>query len=565
LASRSDIFEGSTDSFVHGSLNGIPDPEALAPILNLNSTVRYNAGGAGRTVAYTASNMTASISEGTANLALSYDPEHARILQSATIAGAVSTTTYLNDPASNVMTETVHITGKNTWKTYIVADGKIVGLRTTVNGQPAIDMKYFIHDHLGSIAVVTDGNPFLADGVTPNPAYATAIERDAYDAWGKARVAATGADDTSCLLPGQSVTTRGFTGQEEMPSVCLVNYNARIYDPALGKFMTPDDMIPDAYRGQDYNRYTYVGDNPLSYDDPTGHYANTNSPSLADLSAPVTHNPFSTLADPIGSVEELAALLRVIQHARAVGLTSDTASAAGLTSNSLQSPSTATSPGGGTNTGNTSAGDAGDPMASSPQAQQASDIATTQVAETKNYNMSGAIAPAVGYDGTSVQSAPPPVRGTIDFPFGGSVDALLMGATRSDGSVTVSGAANGQQYVLLASSGAPTGASGSPPASSSGNTNKTPSGGLPFVMDAASYNASEVGRPGFHGRTYDIDPIKIAGGPLPIGPSFSSNATLVPALRGLDSGSADLRFSFGAAQSGSPFFVQVWRVINVHP
>jgi RHS repeat-associated protein len=327
-----------------------------------------------RTVAYTASNMTASISEGAANLALSYDPEHARILQSATIAGAVSTTTYLNDPASNVMTETVHITGKNTWKTYIVADGKIVGLRTTVNGQPAIDMKYFIHDHLGSIAVVTDGNKYLADGITLNPAYATAIERDAYDAWGKARVAATGADDTSCLLPGQSVTTRGFTGQEEMPSVCLVNYNARIYDPALGKFMTPDDMIPDAYRGQDYNRYTYVGDNPLSYDDPTGHYANTNSPSMADLSAPVTHNPFSTLADPIGSVEELAALLRVIQHAHAVGLTSDTASAAGLTSNSLQSPSTATSPGGGTNTGNTSAGDAGDPMANSPQAQLAANL-----------------------------------------------------------------------------------------------------------------------------------------------------------------------------------------------
>jgi RHS repeat-associated protein len=284
LASRSDIFEGSTDSFVHDPLNGIPDPEALAPILNLNSTVRYNAGGAGRTVAYTASNMTASISEGTANLALSYDPEHARVLQSATIAGAVSTTTYLNDPASNVLTETVHITGKNTWKTYIVADGKIVGLRTTVNGQPAIDMKYFIHDHLGSIAVVTDGNKYLADGITLNPAYATAIERDAYDAWGKARVAATGADDTSCLLPGQSVTTRGFTGQEEMPSVCLVNYNARIYDPALGKFMTPDDMIPDAYRGQDYNRYTYVGDNPLSYEDPTGHLTCTNCTGLSQMS-----------------------------------------------------------------------------------------------------------------------------------------------------------------------------------------------------------------------------------------------------------------------------------------
>ena len=36
-------------------------------------------------------------------------------------------TYYLNDPASNVMNERISSSGTTTWRSYIVADGKIVG------------------------------------------------------------------------------------------------------------------------------------------------------------------------------------------------------------------------------------------------------------------------------------------------------------------------------------------------------------------------------------------------------------------------------------------------------
>ncbi len=68
----------------------------------------------------------------------------------------------------------------------------------------------------------------------------------------------------------QSQTTRGFTSQEEMPSVCLVNMNARLYDPQIGRFMAADSVVQNPYDAQDLNRYTYVVNNPLSETDPTG-------------------------------------------------------------------------------------------------------------------------------------------------------------------------------------------------------------------------------------------------------------------------------------------------------
>jgi RHS repeat-associated protein len=113
-------------------------------------------------------------------------------------------------------------------------------------------------DFTGSVAVVTNES-------------GTVVERDAYDAWGKRRDALTGADDAACNLPGLSVTTRGFTGHEQIAAACLVNANARIYDPAIGRFLAPDSIVPDPEDSQSYNRYTYVRNRPLSATDPTGH------------------------------------------------------------------------------------------------------------------------------------------------------------------------------------------------------------------------------------------------------------------------------------------------------
>jgi hypothetical protein len=51
----------------------------------------------------------------------------------------------------------------------------------------------------------------------------------------------------------------------------LYDYNARYYDPTIGRFVSADSIVPQATNPQALNRYSYVVNNPLKYTDPTGH------------------------------------------------------------------------------------------------------------------------------------------------------------------------------------------------------------------------------------------------------------------------------------------------------
>ena len=46
---------------------------------------------------------------------------------------------------------------------------------------------------------------------------------------------------------------------------------ARTYDPAIGRFLQRDSLLPDPKDPESLNRYTYVADNPSTYNDPSGH------------------------------------------------------------------------------------------------------------------------------------------------------------------------------------------------------------------------------------------------------------------------------------------------------
>jgi RHS repeat-associated protein len=47
-------------------------------------------------------------------------------------------------------------------------------------------------------------------------------------------------------------------------------YNARWYDPQLGRFMQADTFVPTAQGTQAWDRFAYVNNNPLRYTDPSG-------------------------------------------------------------------------------------------------------------------------------------------------------------------------------------------------------------------------------------------------------------------------------------------------------
>uniref|UniRef100_UPI00215C34EF RHS repeat domain-containing protein n=1 Tax=Alteromonas lipotrueae TaxID=2803814 RepID=UPI00215C34EF len=69
--------------------------------------------------------------------------------------------------------------------------------------------------------------------------------------------------------PGDS---HGYTGHKMMNDIGIIHMNGRIYDPTLGRFLQADPHIQAPMNSQNYNRYSYVLNNPLSYTDPSGYF-----------------------------------------------------------------------------------------------------------------------------------------------------------------------------------------------------------------------------------------------------------------------------------------------------
>ncbi len=122
---------------------------------------------------------------------------------------------------------------------------------TNVSAQVFNPVFYYYHsDHLGSSNIITD-----RAGVR--------VQHYEYMAFGKERYK----ENTSAF----SLSNR-YTDQVLDEETGLYYYNARYYDPELGRFIQPDTIVPDPGNPQALNRYTYVNNNPLKYVDPTGHF-----------------------------------------------------------------------------------------------------------------------------------------------------------------------------------------------------------------------------------------------------------------------------------------------------
>ncbi|MEU8032000.1 RHS repeat-associated core domain-containing protein [Streptomyces sp. NPDC049099] len=85
------------------------------------------------------------------------------------------------------------------------------------------------------------------------------VTRRKYTPFGKQR--------GSTALP--SATDRGFLGKPEDDSTALSVLGARMYDAALGRFISPDDLTKP-YAPQNLSAYSYSGNNPVNFADPSG-------------------------------------------------------------------------------------------------------------------------------------------------------------------------------------------------------------------------------------------------------------------------------------------------------
>jgi len=64
----------------------------------------------------------------------------------------------------------------------------------------------------------------------------------------------------------------GVSGQRSEAEIGLYFYNARFYDATLGRFTQADTIIPGAGNVLTLDRYAYTLNNPLRYNDPSGHW-----------------------------------------------------------------------------------------------------------------------------------------------------------------------------------------------------------------------------------------------------------------------------------------------------
>jgi RHS repeat-associated protein len=122
-------------------------------------------------------------------------------------------------------------------------------------------LSYLIGDHIGSTSLTTDANGNRTSELR-------------YKAFGETR-----------FFFGTMPTRYTFTGQyaynddPSTPGVTegfgLVYFNARWFDPSLGRFAQADTIVPTSTQGtQAWDRYAGMNNNAVRYNDPTGHFIN---------------------------------------------------------------------------------------------------------------------------------------------------------------------------------------------------------------------------------------------------------------------------------------------------
>ena len=116
---------------------------------------------------------------------------------------------------------------------------------------------YTYTDHIGSILTVTNSSGIVE------------YEQN-FDAWGRNRHASTW---TYASIPSAPIWLyRGYTAHEHLPQFGLINMNGRLYDPIVGRMLSPDNNVQMPDYTQNFNRYSYALNNPLRFTDPDGEF-----------------------------------------------------------------------------------------------------------------------------------------------------------------------------------------------------------------------------------------------------------------------------------------------------
>lgn len=207
-------------------------------------------------IRYNSYQMVKSIRRATDSMTIDYGPSRQRIVQKTFQNNVLKekkiyvSSLYEKEVTDTTMREMVYIRGAGG----VVA---VENKRTLLSTNAVTNYTDYWHkDHLGSLQSVTNSS-------------GQKVAEYNYDAWGKRRNLDGSAMPITFALNGNRYD-RGFTGHEHIDLFGLINMNGRVYDPVLGRFLSPDPVFEDIGDYQSMNRYSYVRNNPLNRTDPSG-------------------------------------------------------------------------------------------------------------------------------------------------------------------------------------------------------------------------------------------------------------------------------------------------------
>ncbi|WP_193615794.1 RHS repeat-associated core domain-containing protein [Massilia sp. YMA4] len=265
------------------ALQSVGGREPSSFFYDANGNMVTSSGGKYRSIAYTSFNLPDS-NQGVAGAAggpqyrWMYDEAHQRIRENR-IDGSGTRVTWMMHPdaANGLSFEMEEAAGLTSNRHYLTAGGSVIGVLVSRGALPAsplaqltpqelasvelVKLEYWHKDSLGSLVATTDH----AGAVTG---------RYSYDPFGKRRTAAGNYDANGNLVYDWNGTSggtdRGYTGHEHLDDVGIIHMNGRLFDPRLGVFIQGDPYIQDPMNLQNYNRYAYCYNSPLTCTDPTG-------------------------------------------------------------------------------------------------------------------------------------------------------------------------------------------------------------------------------------------------------------------------------------------------------
>jgi RHS repeat-associated protein len=280
--------QGGTSTHGPHALQSVAGSITANYVYDGNGNLTSASAGKYRTISYTSFNLPDSQNgiqgaAGTPKYTWSYDENHARIKEVRVDSTGTRTTWYAhpdNQGGLGFESETA-ASGAISNRHYLTAGGVSIGVLVSTGALPTlgatqmaptvlssvtlVKVEYWHKDQLGSLIATTDhlGN---------------VTQRYAFDPFGKRRYTNGTYDEFGNIVADWSSslnwgTDRGFTGQEELDDIGLVNLNGRIFDPTLGVFLQGDPFIQDPANLQNYNRYGYCLNNPLTCTDPTGFFS----------------------------------------------------------------------------------------------------------------------------------------------------------------------------------------------------------------------------------------------------------------------------------------------------